>query len=59
MTAETTVPPPRRLWREITVVLAIKIALLTAIWALWFSHPETRHMSLPTAAVESRVLGTH
>lgn len=28
------------LWQEITLVLALKIALLAMIWVAWFSTPE-------------------
>ncbi|HUV98748.1 MAG TPA: hypothetical protein VMV88_01205 [Gallionella sp.] len=28
------------LWQEITLTLAIKVIVLFAIWAVWFSSPE-------------------
>lgn len=31
-----------QLWQEIALVLALKIALLATIWAVWFSDPESR-----------------
>jgi len=33
---------PLPLWGEITVVLAVKLLLLYAIWALWFDQPMPR-----------------
>ena len=51
--------PPRkrdRLAIEIVLVLTAKMALLYLIWAVWFSHPETRHMQLPGEQVATRLL---
>ncbi len=33
-----------RLGVEIAVALAVKAALLTAIWARWFAHPVSREL---------------
>lgn len=46
------------LWSEITVVLLIKIILLTCLWKVFFSHPQAEHMRLPEASVEQRLLST-
>ncbi|WP_206997310.1 cytochrome oxidase putative small subunit CydP [Trinickia mobilis] len=37
--------------RDITVVLAIKIALLMALKYAFFNHPQAEHMSMSPAAV--------
>ena len=34
----------RRLAREITVVLMIKLAAMAMIWHVWFSDPEERRI---------------
>lgn len=44
------------LWLEITLVLLIKLAALFFLWQAFFSHPQTRHMALPTPAVEQHLL---
>lgn len=51
-TARTGLP----LWLEIALVLVIKVALLFFLWKLFFSHPQTRHMALPTPVVEQHLL---
>jgi hypothetical protein len=33
------------LGREIALVLAIKFLALFVIWSVWFSHPESSHLS--------------
>ena len=40
----------------ISIALVIKVALLYALWALFFSHPQTKKMRLPTAQVENHLL---
>lgn len=47
------------LWLEIALVLVIKVALLFFLWKLFFSHPQTRHMALPTPVVEQQLLSPH
>ncbi|WP_395826309.1 cytochrome oxidase putative small subunit CydP [Collimonas sp.] len=41
---------------EITLILAIKIALLTLLWKAFFSEPQTKKMRMPTALVEQHFL---
>ncbi len=41
---------------EITILLVLKIALLTVLAKTFFAHPEARHMRMPTASVEQRML---
>ncbi|AXK39986.1 hypothetical protein [Crenobacter cavernae] len=45
------------LWLEITLVLALKAALLWWAWSLWFAEPVARHMTVPEAAVTQKLLG--
>ncbi|MTW09219.1 hypothetical protein GM658_01265 [Pseudoduganella eburnea] len=40
----------------ISIALVIKVALLYALWTLFFSHPQTKKMRLPTAQVENHLL---
>ncbi len=35
-------PKPVRLWQEIVLALSLKVVLLAAIWAVWFSAPQDR-----------------
>lgn len=42
--------------RDITVVLIVKLALLTALKYAFFNHPQAAHMSLPPAAVAEKLL---
>jgi hypothetical protein len=35
-------PKSTRLWKEITLALVLKVAVLGIIWAVWFSTPEDR-----------------
>ncbi|HLX01852.1 MAG TPA: hypothetical protein VKS80_07015 [Trinickia sp.] len=42
--------------RDITVVLAIKIALLMALKYAFFNHPQAEHMSMSPAAVAQALL---
>jgi hypothetical protein len=42
--------------RDITVVLAIKIALLMALKYAFFNHPQAEHMSMSPAAVAQAIL---
>lgn len=44
------------LWLEIALVLLIKLAALYFLWQAFFSHPQTKHMALPTATVEQHLL---
>nr|WP_198980761.1 cytochrome oxidase putative small subunit CydP [Herbaspirillum sp. ASV7] len=41
---------------EITILLVIKIALITVLAKTFFAHPEAKHMRMPTASVEQRML---
>ncbi len=41
---------------EITLILAIKIAILTLLWKAFFSEPQTKKMRMPTALVEKHFL---
>ncbi len=42
---------------EIAAVLLVKVALLMALKALFFSHPAAEHMQMPPAAVAQALLG--
>jgi hypothetical protein len=44
------------LWVEISLILLVKIALLFGLWKFFFSHPQTKHMSLPKPVVEEHFL---
>lgn len=44
------------LWLEIALVLLIKVALLFLLWKAFFSHPQAKHMLLPTPLVEQHLL---
>ena len=44
------------LWLEIVLVLLIKLIALFILWKAFFSHPQTKHMALPTPAVEQHLL---
>ncbi|MFJ3047045.1 cytochrome oxidase putative small subunit CydP [Herbaspirillum chlorophenolicum] len=41
---------------EITLLLIVKIALITILAKTFFAHPEAKHMRMPTASVEARML---
>lgn len=41
---------------EITILLVIKIALLTVLWKAFFSEPQTKKMRMPTDLVEQHML---
>lgn len=41
---------------EITLALLIKVVILYALWHAFFSHPQARHMLLPTSQVEQHLL---
>lgn len=41
---------------EITVILVVKIALLTVLWKAFFSEPQTKKMRMPTDLVEQHLL---
>ncbi|MBB5390881.1 MULTISPECIES: cytochrome oxidase putative small subunit CydP [unclassified Herbaspirillum] len=41
---------------EITLLLVVKIALITILSKTFFAHPEAKHMRMPTASVEARML---
>ena len=45
---------PVRLWQEIVLALALKVLVLTIIWAAWFSVPED--ISLDDQKVASQIL---
>lgn len=47
------------LWVEISLILLVKIALLFGLWKFFFSHPQTKHMSLPKPVVEEHFLSAH
>ncbi len=50
-------PPGRHsLALTITIALIVKILLLYTLWQLFFSHPQTKKMRLPTAQVENHLL---
>jgi len=44
--------------RELVVILTIKVVVLFAIWWMWFSAPQARHMQMPTGQVDDRVIKT-
>jgi hypothetical protein len=44
------------LWLEIVGILVIKVVLLFFLWKASFSHPQTKHMVLPTPVVEQHLL---
>ncbi|MEM4990279.1 cytochrome oxidase putative small subunit CydP [Collimonas sp. H4R21] len=41
---------------EITLILVVKIALLTLLWKAFFSEPQTKKMRMPTNLVEQHFL---
>jgi len=41
---------------EITLLLVIKIALITVLAKTFFAHPEAKHMQMPVQRVEQRML---
>jgi hypothetical protein len=41
---------------EITLILIVKIALLTLLWKAFFSEPQTKKMRMPTELVEQHFL---
>jgi hypothetical protein len=41
---------------EITLLLVIKIALITVLAKTFFAHPEAKHMRMPVQSVEQRML---
>lgn len=50
-------PPGRSsLAFAISLALVVKVMLLYALWTLFFSHPQTNKMRLPTAQVEQHLL---
>ena len=42
--------------REISLAVLLKIAILTILWAMFFSAPQTRKMAMPTLQVEQHLL---
>jgi hypothetical protein len=48
----------KALARKIAIVLAVKVCFLVAMKQLWFSQPQAVDMTMPTQAVEQRLLGT-
>lgn len=51
-------PRGRSLAWTIALALVVKALLLYALWTLFFSHPQTKKMRLPTAQVEKHLLAT-
>jgi hypothetical protein len=43
---------------EITLLLIVKLALIVALAKTFFAHPQAKHMRMPTASVEQRMLST-
>lgn len=43
---------------EITLILIVKIALLTVLWKAFFSEPQTKKMRMPTDLVEQHFLSS-
>lgn len=41
---------------EITLLLIVKIALITLLAKTFFAHPEAKHMRMPVESVEQRML---
>ncbi|EIJ48152.1 hypothetical protein GWL_23940 [Herbaspirillum sp. GW103] len=41
---------------EITLLLVVKIALITVLARTFFAHPEAKHMQMPVQRVEQRML---
>ncbi|WP_241822931.1 cytochrome oxidase putative small subunit CydP [Herbaspirillum sp. C7C8] len=41
---------------EITILLMVKVALITALAKTFFAHPEAKHMQMPVQSVEQRML---
>ncbi|AON55286.1 cytochrome oxidase putative small subunit CydP [Herbaspirillum seropedicae] len=41
---------------EITLLLVIKIALITVLAKTFFAHPQAKHMQMPVQSVEQRML---
>ncbi|MGB9982821.1 MULTISPECIES: hypothetical protein [unclassified Herbaspirillum] len=41
---------------EITLLLIIKIGLITVLAKTFFAHPEAKHMRMPLQSVEQRML---
>ena len=61
--------PRKRPWRwprltqlplgvEITLLLVVKIALITVLAKTFFAHPEAKHMQMPVQRVEQRMLSS-
>lgn len=50
-------PKTIRLRREIVLALVLKVALLTFIWAAWFSAPEDR--TIDASIISSRLFPQH
>lgn len=62
LTAALAARPPapastRRFARDLSLVLALKSALLVLAWWLWFAHPQARQMHLPPAEVSRHLFG--
>lgn len=41
---------------EITLLLVVKIALITVLARTFFAHPEAKHMQMPVQRMEQRML---
>ncbi|MBW9331890.1 hypothetical protein FEE59_00005 [Herbaspirillum sp. RU 5E] len=41
---------------EITILLIVKVALITVLAKTFFAHPEAKHMQMPVQSVEQRML---
>jgi hypothetical protein len=46
------------LYLEISLFLCIKLLAIFIMWKLFFSHPQTKKMRLPTSTVEQHLLST-
>jgi len=42
--------------RDVTLVVALKVAALSILWSLFFSAPVARHMSVPPDRVAERLV---
>jgi hypothetical protein len=41
---------------EISILLIVKVALITVLAKTFFAHPEAKHMQMPVQRVEQRML---
>jgi hypothetical protein len=54
-TSFSNTPRRERLALTLVVTIAIKCLVLYGLWYAFFSHPQTKHMLLPAAQVESHL----